>query len=68
MKNQFFDAELAGWIAARDRIEMLARKIDGHPELMLSLELEEIEQLNLYYYKLIRQKEEELEYLKNATS
>ena len=43
MKNQFFDAELAGWIAARDRIEMLARKIDGHPELMLSLELEELE-------------------------
>lgn len=68
MKNQFFDAELAGWIAVRDRIEMLARKIDGHPELMLSLELEELEELNLYYDELIRQKEEELEYLKNATS
>ena len=68
MKNQFFDAELADRITARDRIEMLAREIDGHPELMLGLELEELEELNLYYDELIRQTEKELAYLKSQAT
>ena len=43
MKNRFFDGVLADRIAAQDRIEMIARKIDGNPDLMLSLEIEELE-------------------------
>lgn len=68
MKNQFFDAELADQIATRDRIEMLARKSEDDPDILLSLELEDLGKINQYYDEIIRKKEEELAYLRNSAT
>lgn len=68
MKNQFFDAEFADQIATRDRIEMLARKSEDDPDILLSLELEDLEKINQYYDEIIRKKEEELAYLRNSAT
>lgn len=68
MKNQFFDAEIADRAAIQDRIEMLVRKIEKDPEIIDSLELWELVNINHYYDEVIRKKEKELAYLRNSAT
>lgn len=68
MRNHFFDAKLAEQVAEQDRIELLVRKIEEDPAILDTLVICELLAVNHYYDEIIRKKEEELAYLRNAAS
>ena len=63
--TKFYNAELANEIKCLTEFEELVARVDANPAILDTLTLDELEKLNRYYEKRIRQMDAQIHALKN---